>query len=561
MNKDVIYIDVEDDITAITGKVKDAKEKIVALVPPKRTGVLQSVVNLRILQRAATSSGKRLVLITNDQTLLPLAANAKMPVAKNLQSKPEIPEIAALKSDEDDDIIDGAALSVGEHADGAKSAKAKQADKSVDEISAADKRADKPAAASGASKKTPKNRKKNNGENKKVPSFSKFRKRLVLIVLGIAMLIGFLVWAIWYAPKATVEITAKTSSEKIQTSATIGADATTSAVDATIKSVQVQEEQAAEIEFQATGEEEDGEKAEGTITISNCTSRSSIRIPVGTALSYGSNNYLTTKAVTVPGGSSSASFGSCDRPGTVNVTVAAQSIGDEYNVDSGTDFSVAGRSGLDATNKSAITGGSKRTYKIVTQADVQAASEQIAAQGTDEVKSKLEEKLGKGVVAIEGSLRAGEANVTSSPEVGKEATDGKAKLTSSVTYVMDGVATSELESFITQATKQKISDTKDQRVYETGAKDATLADFAATETGGTINLTATAQVGPQVKDEDVKKRTAGKKFGDIQSDLKSIQGVDDVEVKLSPFWVSTVPDDTEKINVKFKLITTSSDDA
>lgn len=61
MNKDVVYIDVEDDITAIIGKVKSSKEKIVALVPPKRISVLQSAVNLRLLQRAATQSSKRIV--------------------------------------------------------------------------------------------------------------------------------------------------------------------------------------------------------------------------------------------------------------------------------------------------------------------------------------------------------------------------------------------------------------------------------------------------------------------------------------------------------------------
>ena len=36
MNKDVIYVDVDDDVTAIIGKIKNAKEKIIALVPPKR---------------------------------------------------------------------------------------------------------------------------------------------------------------------------------------------------------------------------------------------------------------------------------------------------------------------------------------------------------------------------------------------------------------------------------------------------------------------------------------------------------------------------------------------
>ena len=77
MQKDVIYIDVEDDITAIIGKVKASKEKIIALVPPKRIGVLQSAVNLRLLSRAAEQNDKRLVLITSNQALMALAAAAR----------------------------------------------------------------------------------------------------------------------------------------------------------------------------------------------------------------------------------------------------------------------------------------------------------------------------------------------------------------------------------------------------------------------------------------------------------------------------------------------------
>ena len=66
MNKDVIYIDVEDDITAIVGKVKASKERIIALVPPKRVGVLRSAVNMRLIARTAASVDKRVVLITGD---------------------------------------------------------------------------------------------------------------------------------------------------------------------------------------------------------------------------------------------------------------------------------------------------------------------------------------------------------------------------------------------------------------------------------------------------------------------------------------------------------------
>ena len=84
MNKDVIYIDVDDDVTAIIGKIKKSKEKIVAIVPPKRVGSLQSAVNLRLLERMAKTDNKQLVLITNNHALVALAASAKIPVAKNL---------------------------------------------------------------------------------------------------------------------------------------------------------------------------------------------------------------------------------------------------------------------------------------------------------------------------------------------------------------------------------------------------------------------------------------------------------------------------------------------
>ena len=132
MNKDVIYIDVEDDITTIISKIKASKERIIALVPPRRIGVLQSAVNIRLLARAATSADKRIVLITNDSVLAGLAATAKIPIAKTLQSKPEIAEIPVLKVDDDNDVIDGGKLAVGDMADSAKRSKKSDEDSAVD---------------------------------------------------------------------------------------------------------------------------------------------------------------------------------------------------------------------------------------------------------------------------------------------------------------------------------------------------------------------------------------------------------------------------------------------
>ena len=89
--KDVIYIDIDDEITAIIDKLRTSEARIVALVLPKRATVFQSSVNMKLLKKAADESKKRLVLITSEANLMPLASSIGLYVAKNLQSKPEIP--------------------------------------------------------------------------------------------------------------------------------------------------------------------------------------------------------------------------------------------------------------------------------------------------------------------------------------------------------------------------------------------------------------------------------------------------------------------------------------
>jgi hypothetical protein len=44
---------------------------------------------------------------------------------------------------------------------------------------------------------------------------------------------------------------------------------------------------------------------------------------------------------------------------------------------------------------------------------------------------------------------------------------------------------------------------------------------------------------------------AGKRVGDIQ--LTAIEGVSDVDIRFSPFWVKSVPNNTDKITVEFKV--------
>ena len=51
MEKDTVYIDIDDEITSVIDKVISSKAKTVALVLPKRASVFQSVVNMKLLTK------------------------------------------------------------------------------------------------------------------------------------------------------------------------------------------------------------------------------------------------------------------------------------------------------------------------------------------------------------------------------------------------------------------------------------------------------------------------------------------------------------------------------
>jgi len=543
MNKDVIYIDVEDDITAIIGKVKASKEKIVALVPPKRIGVLQSAVNLRLLTRAAEQAGKRIVLITNNQALVALSAAASIPVAKNLQSKPEIAEISALEIDDGEDVIDGSQLPVGELANAIGTPKEDVPSKADALVSGIDL-SDEPAAAAAAAKtpkKTPGSNKKAAG--KKVPNFNIFRKKLLLIILAALLLIGGLIWALVFAPAATVIISARTSPVSINDVVRIGEN--NNIADGVIKGTVETIEREAEVEFEATGEREVGERATGSVRFFSNDAAAllqGIDIPAGTILTAQGREFTTDTSVrlSIPG----------NRDATVSVT--ARERGASSNGVSG---SVSGApSGVDqASFVNATSGGTDRTVTVVTAADVQAASEKLVDQSTDEIEQELRRAFSDDVIIVEDSFVADRASASSNPAVGQEAENGRATLTSKVTYRLTGVAKSDLEQYVTEVLESQMEDQTTRKVYGTGVDEATFTDYTRENNTASVRLSVTGQVGPEIDEDEVKEEVAGKRYGDIQSSLEQIDGVNDVEVRFSFFWVRTVPNNLDKITIEFKL--------
>ena len=538
MNKDVIHIDTEDDITSIIGKIKSSKKRIIALVPPRRIGVLQSAVNIRLLARAAKSADKRVVIITSDNVLAGLAATADIPVAKTLQSKPEIAEIPALKVD-DSDVIDGGQLPLRDIADSAH--KKPKDDKGVNGANALD---------AANKNKSPGNSAKSNKKKPKIPDFNVFRKKFALIGGGVLLLIIFLVWATWFAPHATVIITAKTKGVKVSETVKLTTDDTVSAKNDSIKVQKRELQKEISVEFEATGKKNVGEKATGSVKFSN-SSKNSVTIAAGTILKNNDLSYVLSSSVTVP--AATLSWDCSDRTcsGTATASVRAAEGGSQYNAASGSmSISV---DGIKASLMSPTSGGTDKTATVVTASDVASAKSKLNEQKDNSLKNQLASSFGSSAKVITDSYSENRSDPVPSVAVDSEAS-GSVLLKSTITASMLAADKSDIKSFIDAKIREDdIGDKKSQKIYDSGVDKAEFSQF--TDRGGIKSLVVTAngKIGPEINESKVKEQAKGRTYGDVQSSIESIEGVEDVDVKFSPFWVRSVPNDIKKINVEFKL--------
>ena len=551
MNKDVIYIDVDDDVTAIIGKIKTAKEKIVALVPPKRAGALQSAVNLRLLDRMAKAEKKQLVLITNNQALVALSASAKIPVAKNLQTKPELAEVAALVVDDGDDIIDGADLPVGDHANSVKvkdGTAIAAATMRSDDIDATDLDIDGeavagPVAASTVAKagmaKTAKKSSKS-----KIPNFDVFRKRLFLWIAGGVALVALLIWMFVFAPAATIVITASTTPTPVNATVTLGGTAATDFSKGIVNSTSQQTQKNETIDFTATGQQDNGQKATGTVRFSTSSFAGLGTIPAGTKLtSSGGLVFTTDQPVTLSyqGGTSSS--------GTTPVTAAAS--GEKYNGASG---SLSGApSNVSANFVGSSSGGTTNVVTVVSSDDIERAMGQLQGNSTDSQKSDLKKKFTNGEVVIDSSFTVDRGTATSAPAQGAAAPGGKATLTVPTTYSIQAVPKNELDKYLKASLEANLTDKNKQKVYSTGVDTATIDNYQKNGDTMTATVTSTGAVGPIIDENAIKEEVKGKRYGEVQQTLQSMDGVKSVDVQFSYFWVQTVPNNTNKIKIEFKV--------
>ncbi len=108
------YVDIDDEITTIIGKLRADKEsKEVFLVVPKRALIAQSLVNLQLMDKEAKKIGKKLIFVSPDSHTRKIAEKAGLEVKKYV-AKPE--ELKNLEAEEKSSSTEPRKLSPEEEA-------------------------------------------------------------------------------------------------------------------------------------------------------------------------------------------------------------------------------------------------------------------------------------------------------------------------------------------------------------------------------------------------------------------------------------------------------------
>jgi hypothetical protein len=556
--KDVIYLDVEDEITSIIEKVDSAKQKVVALVLPKRAVMLQSIVNMRLLKRSAASAGKSVVLITSEHALLPLAGAAGIHVAKNLQSKPLIPAAPGIdlddnESEADTDDLDELDAQQPQKLDynapvGDLATEDETEEIALDDEEDGDNDSDAaPAAVETASAK----HKKPKGKGLAVPNFDRFR---MLLLSGGGLLIAliiFLILAVTVLPKATVTI--KTTSTPVSLDMNYTASGTAKELDETKKIIPSQlktSDQTSNQQVTATGQQNTGEKAKGSVSFSlkDC-SQDEVTVPAGTGISSNGVSFITQTAasmqsVKVGGSCKNSSFPNVS---SSSVTVVAQSPGTKYNV-SNAAFSVPNHPEINASGSAS--GGTDNNVTILTQQDVDTAKAKITSADSDKFSKDFQKQLSdQGLYVLASTLKVGDPVVTATPAVGQQAST--ASLSIKITYSVIAVQKTNLQEAVSDALSKKVDKKKEKLSNGDELKDLTITvqNQQPNSADATLAISKDTTAVPIIDESTVKEQLKGKKENQIKDYLNSYPGVKDVDVKFSPFWVSAAPGKTGKIKI------------
>lgn len=303
-------------------------------------------------------------------------------------------------------------------------------------------------------------------------------------------------------------------------------------------------------EFEATGSKSGAGKATGKVVIYNKFSSENQPLVATTRLETSDGKiFRITKNVVVPGMSKA---GEETKPGAIEVEVVADKPGEEYNIEP-TTFKIVGFKGgpkyekFYAKSAEAMVGGAKGETAIVTSQDVAQAKEKLVTEAEREAKEELKKSLREGRFFFEDTVSANLLSSSSSVNIGSQAE----KFTYDVSVKVQALSFAEED--IKELIRRKETDS-----FGTGVLQADfnrnlnyiLSDLDIEKGLMRFEVRTDANIAGGVDLENFKKGILGKNSQELADLVKNYPAIKDVEVAFWPFFVSRIPINEGRVEIK-----------
>lgn len=574
-----LYLEPDEEITSVVDRLKEIDDPEVAIVIPRRAGLLQSIINLKLLRHQGEQLKKKLSIVTTDKTGRNLASAVGLTVYQKLPDGNAVDE-AAIKErpgapvkitfrqkagktpspqTETGPSISDIGFRPGKAPDIAKQPVPETPSPTpTPSPPETPKAAPSPAkdVAPPAPAKTqppPVSPERPATKNKNWPSWrpsslslptlklpksmGRFGGRAVLVAATVLLLGGGSAAAV-VLPKAEITITPKTVPLQVDVSLTLSAkapavDPATGLVPA--KVIDVTKESSKEVA--ATGKQDAGEKAKGEITIVNTLSKNQPLVTNTRFQAPDGRIFRIQSGVTVPAGDQ------------VKVAAAADEGGEAGNLPAGTKLTIPGLGGTPAVYgqvETPLSGGTSTPGTQVSREDVERAKAELAQQAVAEGVAEAKTKLAVGYTLSEQTVATNVLSAKASPAAGTTAT--KFTITGRVKVSYFTYQDAEVQKLIKGAVQPRVPAGTDL-VSESFGETFAVSGATTDKLSGVMKVSTLTALA--VSRDQVKRDVAGKKPAEAEAALKQSGTASGVAIKLWPFWVSGVPKSVNKIDVRY----------
>lgn len=312
-------------------------------------------------------------------------------------------------------------------------------------------------------------------------------------------------------------------------------------------------------EVPATGEERVEKAASGSIVVYNNSTESPLLLIKNTRFETPNGLiFRTPTSVSVPGPTKNAKGELV--PGSAEVEVFADAVGEQYNIDM-TDFVLpAFREKNDplftkvyARSKTAMTGGFAGTVRTASKTDTDAAQAQLK----DELEKTLTESIigavPEGFIPVDSTIALSFQNLPNKDGAAEGSVAVRMKGTARIVAIDElSLGGQVAKAFVAGYTGAPVRfEDLSALAIDTTASSTSLTNLSEIE----LSVVGITDLVWQFDEEQLAEDIAGKKKGASGTEpvFQSYPGIESATVSISPFWRRTLPSDVEDIEIRIGL--------